>query len=458
VSAIPSPDPSTSTPAIAAANDPPPETAIKQGATGTPALKQEFTLEHATAEDPRSFPHPPSRDGRGPPSTVRNTRHLLNRHGINVRYDVIKKKCWITLPGYSGSPDNFDNVALTHIVSLASLNGMNTASIPAYVEAIGDQNLYNPVAEWIHSKPWDGISRLDEFYNTLVQKTNFPESLKRTLMRRWALSAAAAALKPHGFHGRGVLTLQGPQSIGKTAWARALVSDEALRRMVIKVDHHLDGSNKDTVITAVTHWIVEIGELDSSFKKDVARLKGFLTADCDKLRRPYAKGDSEYQRRTVFCASVNEETFLVDTTGNTRWWTIPVTSVVHDHGIDMQQFWAQVAIDFESGEQWWLTKDEEQLLEAHNMAHRTVSAIREGVLEKLNVARKGEKNLPWMTASRVLKLIGIDSPTNAQSRECGTVLRELLGEPKERHGSNYWRVPVRISDVNAPDDDDEDIY
>ena len=75
---------------------------------------------------------------------------------------------------------------------------------------------------------------------------------------------------------------------------------------------------------------------------DMARLKGVLTRDFDKVRRPYARAESEYQRRTVFFASVNKPNFLVDMTGNTRWWTIPVSKINYEHGIDMQQVFAQL--------------------------------------------------------------------------------------------------------------------
>ncbi|MEO6747928.1 MAG: VapE domain-containing protein, partial [Caldimonas sp.] len=165
----------------------------------------------------------------------------------------------------------------------------------------------NPVADWIRSKPWDKHDRLEDVYATLVHWEDYPAALKKTLMHRWLLSATAAALQPIGFRTRGVLTLQGPQSIGKTAWTKSLVSDLALSHQVVKLDHHMDPHNKDSLLTAITHWIVEIGELDSSFKKDVAKFKGFLTQEQDKVRRPYAKVDSEYARRTVFCATVNHE-------------------------------------------------------------------------------------------------------------------------------------------------------
>ena len=64
------------------------------------------------------------------------------------------------------------------------------------------------------------------------------------------------------------------------------MTDPILRDAVIKLDHHLDTGNKDSQITAICHWIVEIGELDSSFRKDIARLKGFITSDRDKVRKP----------------------------------------------------------------------------------------------------------------------------------------------------------------------------
>ena len=71
----------------------------------------------------------------------------MRSYGIFVRYNVIKKKLFTTLPGYSGAPDNVDNVALQYIISLAILNGMQTLPIPGFVEAIADSNLWNPVAD-----------------------------------------------------------------------------------------------------------------------------------------------------------------------------------------------------------------------------------------------------------------------------------------------------------------------
>jgi putative DNA primase/helicase len=240
-----------------------------------------------------------------------------------------------------------------------------------------------------------------------------------------------------------------------------LIPNEVLRESVLKLDHHLDASNKDSIITAVCHWIVEIGELDSSFKKDIARLKGFLTADRDKVRRPYGKSDSEYPRRTVFCATVNDDYFLVDSTGNSRWWTIPVVAVNYNHRIDMQQVFAQFATYYEAGMTWWLTPEEEAQLELQNKKHRAISVIRERILDALNLDRINESGLSAMTATQVLQSLEIKSPTNAQSKEAASVLRELLGDSKRIQGINKWRIPfkkVEWESANAPlvSDDGDD--
>jgi putative DNA primase/helicase len=430
----------------------------------SPESSEKPMFQVALPIDALSFPNPPRRPNAAVPSTPANLAYLLESYGVSARYNVIKKKVVVTIPGLAGSPDNFDNVALTTIISLANLNGMSSGNLPNLMMAVADLNQYNPVASWISGKPWDGVNRLPAFYDTLVSRTDFPTDFKEILMYRWLLSATAAALMPIGFHSRGVLTLQGPQEIGKSTWVNSLIGDRVLMAEVILLNHTLDPSNKDTLITAVCHWIVEFGELDGMLKKDVARLKGFITADRDKVRRPFGRLDSEYSRKTVFFATVNDSNFLTDHTGNTRWWTIPVVEVNYQHGIDMQQLFSQLALDFKAGAQWWLTKAESERLELHNKEHRTVSSLHERILDIVDMNQALNSNLPALTPTEVLRDLGIDRPSNAQCKECGAILRELFGDSKRINGRDKWRVPVR-SRIGVsfrvpvtPDLDDDHLY
>ncbi len=426
----------------------------KKGVTGKAADPEPFDIERPVRIDPGTFPDQPKPGSNVMPATMANLRFMLALYGIVVRYNVIKKRTELLIRGLQCIPDNAVNTAWAYVVNLAAVNGIWSGQIERYIDAIANQNPYNPVTEWIDSRPWDGVDRLADFVDAITAEPDYPEHLKRTLIIKWLRSAVAAVYKPTGFSARGVLTFQGPQGIGKTTFIRSLIPDEALRESVVKLDHHMDGANKDTIITAATHWIVEIGELDSSFRKDIARLKGIITADTDKVRLPYHRRDSEFPRRTVFCATVNARHFLVDDTGNSRWWTIPVIAMNYQHGIDMQQLWAQVRSKFESADfQWWLTPEEDAALEAQNRDHRAVNTIRERLDAAIDFGAK-ESEKGFYTATRALQRVGISSPSNRQAQQAGAVMREHFGEPRKRNGISGWLVALNGYTASATNQQD----
>ena len=391
--------------------------------------------------DTRSLPDQPAH-GNVPPLTVGNLRHVLTKYGITVRYNVIKKDVEIVHPDHTGTIDNALNVTEAKIVSLVAAHGMSTTHVGAFLVVIADENPFHPAEDWIRSKPWDGVDRLPEFYETLQVEEGYDREFCNLLMRKWLLSATAAALLKVGFKTRGVLTLQGAQGIGKTSWLKSLVPDPTLADSLVKLDHHLDGGSKDSILTAIRHWLVEIGELGSTFRRDVERLKGILTNDIDKVRQPYAKQDSTYPRRTVFIATVNDDTFLVDGTGNRRWWTIRVASINYTHGIDMQQLFAQMGHALGEGEEWWLDASAEAKLDTINRQHMASSVVRDLVLSQIDQDVEDRSGCPAFTPTELLKVVEVANPSNAQVKECAQLLRELFGEPKRIRGSNKWRVPL----------------
>jgi putative DNA primase/helicase len=382
-----------------------------------------------------------------PMKTMTNVAAMLTFYNITARYNVIKKDFEMIIPGQECCPDTAANTALTVLASLATLNGIYSGNFERFIFALASKNPFNPVMKFIESKPWDGKDRIKDLINTITtEEQNFVKYLKPILIIKWLLSCVAAASMPKGFSCRGVLVLQGAQGIGKTRWIASLIGDPTLREEVIKLDHHLDGNNKDSILNAIRHWVVEIGELDSTFKKDVARLKGFITNDSDKIRLPYDRRESEYPRRTVFAATVNASDFLVDPTGSSRWWTLPCIAINYEHKIDTQQLWAQVYVLLNKGgedAQWWLKTEEQELLEDCNGAHQIINAISDQLAACLDF---DSSKTDWRKASatEVLQQIGIERPTNAHARDCGTYLRQELGEPNRSQGKNRWLTPPNI--------------
>ncbi|HHT9005582.1 TPA: VapE domain-containing protein [Burkholderia cenocepacia] len=390
-------------------------------------------------------PQWPDKSGENgaPINTWQNLQWMLNQYGVKARYNVVSKDVDVTLPGIDFGPDASANCVLTELSTICARNKMPKSELAEQIKLIGVRNQFNPAQEFIESKPWDGVSRLPELYATLKTAPGSDRSNMELLVRRWLISAVAAALKPTGFWSKGVLVLQGPQSLGKTAWIKSLFPEE--QRGLVKIGASLDPSNKDSVSSAIGHWIVELGELDGTFRKaDIAKLKAFISQDVDMLRRPYDRLESRYQRRTVFFASVNPEKFLADETGNVRWWTIAVTDVNYQHSIDVQQLWAEVATLLDAGERWWLERDEEKKLAEINAEHENVDPLEELILSRFDWNVAGAARA--MTATEVLIEVGM-TPSKALSTQCSVILKKLTGkDARKSNGRKVFALPPTRGD------------
>jgi hypothetical protein len=386
------------------------------------------------------FPHQEIKVGRQRymPLTIENFRYLLGMYGITVRYNLVKKTLETRIPQLVTSHENAALVSMAHIKSLVMLNGFSTDKVEEFMLAIADGNQYNPAATWIMSRKWDGQDRLPELCNTLKVKEGFDIQFRDSVVVRWLLSATAAVFVD-GFKTRGVLTLQGPQGIGKTSWIQSLVDDPVLKTEVVKIDHLLDVTSKDSVLGGTRFWITEIGELDASFRRDAARLKGFITSDRDVVRVPYGRVEVSFPRRTVFAATVNEENFLIDKTGNNRFWTLPVVAIDFKHGIDMQQVFAQLKVMLDAGEQWWLTPEEDRLLNSYNESFKAVDLVEEMILAEFGPKYEGTRDA-FMSAADVLEYLKYPQINSGTARDAGRVLRKLYGEPRKSSGKMGWDV------------------
>jgi putative DNA primase/helicase len=402
-------------------------------------------LDRGITEKASNFPHPERRQNGVLAGTFENFEHLMQHYGVEIKYDLIAKDVIIKVPYLKTTLDNEKAVKDGHIRSLCALNNFPAANINANILTLADKKAINPVKEWIDSKPWDGIDRLSNFRATLTVKEDFPLEFKDKLLDRWMISAIAA-VESSGFRARGVLTLSGPQGIGKTSWVNALVTDQDLRHKTVLTGHCLDATKRDSIATAVSKWIVEFGELEATIRKDLPALKSFITNDMDHFRRPYAAADSTLPRRTVFCASVNDHHFLTDATGNSRFWTIPVTAVNFNHGLDMQQVFAQYKLEYlKPDPKWWLLPEEEAQLTQLNGEFETISAIKEGLTALINDGRQRQTDEVFMTASQLLGAIKADKKGISQIKEVHAVMTKLIGPSRKTKGLNGWDVPTCIS-------------
>ena len=367
-----------------------------------------------------------------PLAHIANLGEICRRLGVVVRYNMISKEEEVLIPGQSFSIDNEGNASLAWLESECSLFKMPTSKIQPFVTYLADRNQYNPVASWVASKPWDGQDHLGKLLDTVtIKDANNIDAvvLKDTLITRWMVSAVCGAFSPDGVSAAGVLVFQGDQYVGKTKWFKSLAPEDL---NIIKDGVILKPDDRDSVKQAVSFWLVELGELDSTFRKsDIAALKAFLTNKKDVLRRAYARKESQYARRTVFFGSVNPKEFLHDPTGNRRYWTIEVAHLDHSHNVNMQQCWAQVYELWKSGTSHYLTPDEMSKLNSHNEDFTASDPIIEVVQTTFDWECK-ESNWRWVTATDAVRECGYERPTKADVNSAAAAIRKLNGGQSKR--------------------------
>ena len=344
---------------------------------------------------------------------------------------------------------------LSDVLKPMGIKGASPTAIAEYMQLILAKSHYNPVVEMLDGTVWDGVDRLPILLDILGVDH---EGLSATLVRKWLIQGVALARNTYGsgYGADGVLTLQGSQGIGKTLF---------FRRVAVKPDWYAEGvvldfRNKDSQIQATAAWITELGELDETLRKEQSWLKGFITSAEDRIRAPYARAAEPRPRRTSFCATVNPDGFLWDTSGNRRFWTVPVERIDLEQLKSLPeawfiQLWAEVNV-------WWaadpqgfrLTREEMALLAAVNEEHRRTLVGEEEIMELLDFSLPADQ---WeeFTASEILRMGRFDLLNGLNAAKVGKALQSIARRVegvtfRTLDGRKLYRLPRRRSVAIVP--------
>jgi predicted P-loop ATPase len=176
---------------------------------------------------------------------------------------------------------------------------------------------HHPVRSYLQQVEADpGIAPFD-LDQVAPQFFRAKQPLHVAMVRKWLIGAVSRALNP-GCQMDYVLVLQGGQGQLKSTSLKATASPDWYCSSVPE-------NEKDLLLNIHSTWIYELAELESvTSRKEAGRLKNLITTSTDLVRVPYGRTSERMARQSVFCATVNEDTFLRDDTGNRRFWVVPV--------------------------------------------------------------------------------------------------------------------------------------
>ena len=392
---------------------------------------------------------------RGKPAKdhLENTRALLEHYGVAVRYNLMTHALEVEIPGFKVSAERAGNTTLDWVENRAADHGLARAPVYKHLNELAVE--YHPVLQWVESQAWDGVDRLPDLLATLELQAQADAELSGLLVERWLMGCAAAILPDFTgqFTAQGVLVAQGEQGRNKTRWLRSLAPPGS---GWVLTGRTLDPRDRDSVQAATSVWLCELGEVDATFRKaDIAALKAFVTQDADTYRSAYARREERVTRRTVFFASVNDPQYLVDKTGNRRWWTVPIERCNADHQVDVQQLWAQVVeLVRQPGARWWLNEDEQQRLAAVNVDHEPDDALAAEVRDTwqpilFDVASDKQRGVSLAEVCRGLPSFENKTPSPAETHRIVHALREM-GARNRRYNNGRAYFVERRTDLPAP--------
>lgn len=387
-----------------------------------------------------------------PKTTIQNIRIMLDFYGIKVRENLMRHDIEITIPGVDqddteGSKLNSD---LAIVESTAVANGMNKNFIKNMLVSIAREEKYHPFREWIDNEVWDGQDRIGDYFNTLELADNYDSQFGLMLFRKWCLSQIGVIYEKHEPRARNVLTLQGPQNIGKTTFFRNLYPTGFFIEGL-----SLDPHNKDSIEKAISHVCCELGELEGVFRRDISALKAFLSSSRDSIRFAYTPRKEDFPRRTVFCATVNDQRFLIDPTGSSRFWIIRVSDVDQKFNADItfkKQFWRQAFEEYQEicaindPYKYWLTYEQEQVLRENNEPHKEVDVYEDRILHYFNPQHEP---CELLNCYEIARKIGIDNPAHRDAIGISRYLRNsgLFFEKHDKATRNKkWFMPRAKTD------------
>lgn len=307
--------------------------------------------------------------GKMAPNSLNNIlifmRHKQKYMGI-FRYDRFSNRIILHREPFWHSEGIFkirqlSDADVTYVTAALEREGLSPSSLKV-LEAIhvsAKENWIDPPFDYFNRITWDGTTRLNEWLQTYLGATGEPEYLS-TIGRAWLVAGVARIYSP-GCRADNMIVLEGPQGALKSTALSTLANvgdNENEESYFCDTLTFAQIKDNDSILVLQGKMIVEFAELAKLGNREVEEVKSWMSTRVDEIRRPYGRMPERFPRRFIPAGTTNETYWLIDKTGNRRFW--PVTCGKIDIPAltkDREQLWAEAVALYKNGHPWWIEKD-----------------------------------------------------------------------------------------------------
>ena len=230
-----------------------------------------------------------------------------------------------------------------------------------FVKSVGEKN---------HSSAGDRDYIRELAQTVRVKGGEQEQMLWYRYLKKWLVGMVASWLSDDVVNNV-ILVLIGEQGAYKTTWFNYLLPPPLKQYFYTKTN--ANRMSKDDILTLAQYALVCCEELDTMRPAELNQLKAAVTMPSIDERAAYAHYHEHRKHIASFCGTGNNTQFLSDPTGNRRWLPFEVESIIspREHPFAYEGIYAQALALYESGFQYWFTKEEILELNRHNKQFET---------------------------------------------------------------------------------------
>ena len=324
-----------------------------------------------------------------------------------------------------------DVLAIQEELQRTGLRRVSKGTVQDAIELYARENRYHPVRDYLRSLQWDGETRIRGWLSRYlgVEGCAYADEIGCLFL----IAMVARVMQP-GCKVDYMLILEGPQGTLKSSACKILAgrwfSDnlpDLARGDAVRTSMHLRGK-----------WLIEIAEMSAFSAAGSHKLKEFLTQTEERYTPKYGRQEVREPRQCVFVGSTNEDAYLKDATGASRFWPVKVGVIDLDAlAADRDQLLAEAFAAFQGGASWW----PDRAFEAEHIAPQQEARYEADPWEEAIESWIGSGWRLRISVNEVLKfVVGMDVSKigTREQRRVSAILQRLGWIAKQSHGKRFY--------------------
>ena len=312
---------------------------------------------------------------------------------------------------------------------------------------------YHPFEDYINRlQPWDGVTdHIGRLASSVTVKGD--QEYFTRCFKKWLVAFIAAIFDPEEVNHE-ILVFIGRQGSYKSTWFHYLLPPE-LRQYFLPKLMSSAGITKDDLFKIAQSGLVCLEEIDHMKQRDLNQLKAITTMRTINERRSYGEFNEFHRHIASFCATGNNRFFLTDPTGNRRFLTFEVESIVppqtYDYGYE--GVYAQAYALWRQGFRYWFNDEENAEINRRNTDFEAPNKEWELINKYYRRPLAGEE-CKFLTATDILERINASVKERLSVIRVGNALLSM-GYERTRAGNlrGYRVVEIPYADIERKQKD-----